>query len=98
MKRLPELYQMSRIRLYATHFPVLAFVWFVFFAPTKWPLGSLAIVLMVGSGRGGLWSAALSCGGLSSEIPTEFVRPLSMGRVESAVQAIMIEIARSNDL
>ena len=36
--------------LYATHFPVLAFIWFVFFAPTKWPLGPLAIVLVVGLG------------------------------------------------
>jgi peptidoglycan/LPS O-acetylase OafA/YrhL len=36
--------------LYATHFPVLAFIWFVFFAPTKWPLGPLAIVLAVGLG------------------------------------------------
>jgi peptidoglycan/LPS O-acetylase OafA/YrhL len=34
--------------LYATHFPILAFVWFVFFAPTKWPLGPPAIVLVVG--------------------------------------------------
>jgi peptidoglycan/LPS O-acetylase OafA/YrhL len=32
--------------LYATHFPVLAFIWFVLFAPTKWPLGPLAIILM----------------------------------------------------
>lgn len=36
--------------LYATHFPVLAFVWFVFLAPTKWPLGPLAIVLVIGLG------------------------------------------------
>jgi peptidoglycan/LPS O-acetylase OafA/YrhL len=34
--------------LYATHFPVLAFFWFVLFAPTKWPLGPLAIVLVAG--------------------------------------------------
>ena len=36
--------------LYATHFPVLAFVWFVLLAPTKWPFGLLAIVLMAGLG------------------------------------------------
>jgi peptidoglycan/LPS O-acetylase OafA/YrhL len=32
--------------LYATHFPVLAFIWFVLLAPTKWPLGVPAIAVM----------------------------------------------------
>ena len=36
--------------LYATHFPVLAFLWFVLLAPTKWPFGLLGIVLMAGLG------------------------------------------------
>jgi peptidoglycan/LPS O-acetylase OafA/YrhL len=34
--------------LYATHFPVLAFIWFVLFAPSKWPFGPMAILLMAG--------------------------------------------------
>jgi peptidoglycan/LPS O-acetylase OafA/YrhL len=45
--------------LYATHFPLLAFVWFVFFAPTKWPLGPLAIVLMTGLGVTALVSSTV---------------------------------------
>ena len=73
--------------LYATHFPVLAFIWFVFLAPTKWPLGPLAFVVILGLPQS-LWSAAPSCGGLSSEIPTGFVRPLSNGPCQSAIQAI----------
>jgi peptidoglycan/LPS O-acetylase OafA/YrhL len=45
--------------LYATHFPLLAFGWFVFFAPTKWPLGPLATVLMTGFGATALVSSAV---------------------------------------
>jgi peptidoglycan/LPS O-acetylase OafA/YrhL len=33
--------------LYATHFPLLAFVWFVGLAPAKWPLGLDALSLMI---------------------------------------------------
>ena len=32
--------------LYATHFPLLTFVWFVALAPDKWPLGLAAMCLM----------------------------------------------------
>jgi peptidoglycan/LPS O-acetylase OafA/YrhL len=32
--------------LYATHFPVLAFLWFVALAPSKWPVGPTGIVVM----------------------------------------------------
>jgi peptidoglycan/LPS O-acetylase OafA/YrhL len=32
--------------LYATHFPVLAFFWFVLIAPNKWPVGFFALVLV----------------------------------------------------
>jgi peptidoglycan/LPS O-acetylase OafA/YrhL len=32
--------------LYATHFPVLAFIWFVALAPRKLPLGEGAMLLM----------------------------------------------------
>ena len=45
--------------LYATHFPVLAFVWFVFLAPTKWPLGPLGFVLMTGLAATTLVSGAV---------------------------------------
>jgi len=45
--------------LYATHFPLLAFGWFVFFAPTKWPFGPLATVLMTGFGATALVSSAV---------------------------------------
>jgi peptidoglycan/LPS O-acetylase OafA/YrhL len=45
--------------LYATHFPLLAFVWFVFFAPTKLPLGPFATVLMTGLGATALVSGAV---------------------------------------
>ena len=33
--------------LYATHFPLLAFIWFVWLAPHKWPLGVNAAALMI---------------------------------------------------
>jgi peptidoglycan/LPS O-acetylase OafA/YrhL len=33
--------------LYATHFPVLAFLWFVALAPRKWPVGPAGISLMM---------------------------------------------------
>jgi peptidoglycan/LPS O-acetylase OafA/YrhL len=33
--------------LYATHFPVLAFVWFVLIAPHKWFLGPAAAAVMI---------------------------------------------------
>jgi peptidoglycan/LPS O-acetylase OafA/YrhL len=36
--------------LYATHFPVLAFIWFVALAPRKLPLGEGAILLMTALG------------------------------------------------
>jgi peptidoglycan/LPS O-acetylase OafA/YrhL len=36
--------------LYATHFPLLAFIWFVALAPSKWPLGLRAIILMIALG------------------------------------------------
>ena len=45
--------------LYATHFPVLAFIWFVFLAPTKWPLGPLAFVVMTGLAATTLVSGAV---------------------------------------
>jgi peptidoglycan/LPS O-acetylase OafA/YrhL len=45
--------------LYATHFPLLAFGWFVFFAPTKWSFGPLATVLMTGFGAAALLSSAV---------------------------------------
>jgi peptidoglycan/LPS O-acetylase OafA/YrhL len=32
--------------LYATHFPVLAFIWFVVLAPHKWAIGSTAAIVM----------------------------------------------------
>jgi peptidoglycan/LPS O-acetylase OafA/YrhL len=32
--------------LYATHFPVLAFIWFVVIAPQKWTISSLSIAIM----------------------------------------------------
>jgi peptidoglycan/LPS O-acetylase OafA/YrhL len=32
--------------LYATHFPVLAFIWFVMLAPQKWPFGSTSLACM----------------------------------------------------
>lgn len=32
--------------LYATHFPVLAFMWFVVLAPHKWPIGPTAAIVM----------------------------------------------------
>jgi peptidoglycan/LPS O-acetylase OafA/YrhL len=36
--------------VYATHFPVLAFLWFVLFAPNRWPVGVSAMVLLAGAG------------------------------------------------
>jgi peptidoglycan/LPS O-acetylase OafA/YrhL len=45
--------------LYATHFPLLAFVWFVFLAPTKFPVGALAIVLVTGLGATALVSSTV---------------------------------------
>jgi len=45
--------------LYATHFPLLAFGWFVFFAPTKWSLGPLATFFMTGFGATALVSSAV---------------------------------------
>jgi peptidoglycan/LPS O-acetylase OafA/YrhL len=36
--------------LYATHFPVLAFIWFVALAPRKWPVGPAGISLMMALG------------------------------------------------
>ena len=32
--------------LYATHFPVLAFIWFVILAPHQWPVGGTATLLI----------------------------------------------------
>jgi peptidoglycan/LPS O-acetylase OafA/YrhL len=45
--------------LYATHFPLLAFVWFVFLAPAKWPVGPFSIVLMTGLGAAALVTSAV---------------------------------------
>jgi peptidoglycan/LPS O-acetylase OafA/YrhL len=36
--------------LYATHFPVLAFVWFVALAPSKWPVGLAGTLVMMALG------------------------------------------------
>jgi peptidoglycan/LPS O-acetylase OafA/YrhL len=36
--------------VYATHFPVLAFLWFVLVAPNRWPVGVSAMVLLAGAG------------------------------------------------
>jgi peptidoglycan/LPS O-acetylase OafA/YrhL len=36
--------------LYATHFPVLAFIWFVTLAPSKWPVGSVGMLVMMALG------------------------------------------------
>jgi peptidoglycan/LPS O-acetylase OafA/YrhL len=40
--------------LYATHFPVLAFIWFVALAPRKLPLEQTAILLMTAIGTAAL--------------------------------------------
>jgi peptidoglycan/LPS O-acetylase OafA/YrhL len=40
--------------VYATHFPVLAFVWFVLLAPNRVPVGPAAMVLLTGAGGAAL--------------------------------------------